>query len=197
MPRSFEFFFDFTSPTSYLALPLALGVEARTGAELVFRPLFLGGVMQATGNRPPGSVPAKATYLGRDLVRCAAHIGVPFHMNPAFPMNTLAVLRGTLGMPDEEDRRRIIRALFRAAWGEPHPADLGDPAAVTAILSTVGIDADAFAAAATNPANKHALKASTEEAVARGVFGAPSFFVADDLFFGHDRLDYVERALTS
>lgn len=195
MAKSFEFFFDYTSPTAWLALPVALGVEARTGAELRFRPMFLGGVMQGSGNRPPGTVPAKAKYLNRDLQRCAAHIGIAMHFNPAFPMNTLGVLRATTGMTDAAEQRRFILTLFEAAWGQPSPADLGDMAQVAKLCAANGFDAGAIGALATDPANKENLKATTDEALARGVFGAPSFFVDDDLFFGHDRLDYVERAL--
>ncbi len=195
MAKFFEFFFDYTSPTAWLAVPVALGVEARTGAEMRFRPMFLGGVMQGTGNRPPGAVPAKAKYLNRDLQRCAKHIGIEVHMNPAFPINTLGVLRATTGMTDKAEQRRFILTLFEAAWGQPNPVDLGDMAEVAKLCAANGFDAAAIGALATDPANKEALKATTDEAIARGVFGAPSFFVDDDLFFGHDRLDYVERAL--
>ena len=196
MAKFFEFFFDYTSPTAYLAVPVALEVEARTGAELRLRPMFLGGVMQATGNKPPGTVAAKGRYLNRDLQRCAAHIGIPMHMNPAFPINTLAVLRATIGLTDAAEQRRFVIRLFKAAWGQPDPVNLGDMAEVAALCAAAGFDPAAISALATDPANKEKLKETTDEAVARGVFGAPSFFVADDLFFGHDRLDYVERALT-
>jgi len=195
MARFFEYFFDYTSPTAYLAVPVALGVEARTGAEMRLRPMFLGGVMQGSGNKPPGTVPAKAKYLNRDLQRCAAHIGIPMHMNPAFPMNTLGVLRATTGMTDAAEQRRFVITLFDAAWGQQNPVNLGDMAEVAKLCAANGFDAAAIGALATDPANKDKLKETTDEAIARGVFGAPSFFVGDDLFFGHDRLDYVERAL--
>lgn len=195
MAKFFEYFFDYTSPTAYLAVPVALGVEARTGAEMRLRPMFLGGVMQGSGNKPPGTVPAKAKYMNRDLQRCAAHIGVPMYMNPAFPINTLGVLRATTGMTDAAEQRRFVITLFEAAWGQPNPVNLGDMAEVAKLCAANGFDAAAIAALATDPANKEKLKETTDEAIARGVFGAPSFFVGDDLFFGHDRLDYVERAL--
>lgn len=195
MAKFFEYFFDYTSPTAYLAVPVALGVEARTGAEMRLRPMFLGGVMQGSGNKPPGAVPAKGAYLARDLQRCAAHIGIPMYMNPAFPMNTLGVLRATTGMSDAAEQRRFVITLFDAAWGQPNPVNLGDMAEVAKLCAANGFDAAAIGALATDPANKEKLKETTDEAIARGVFGAPSFFVGDDLFFGHDRLDYVERAL--
>lgn len=195
MPKSFEFYFDFTSPTAWLALPIVLQIEERTGAEAIFRPMFLGGVMQGSGNKPPGTVPAKAKYMNRDLQRCAQHIGIEVHMNPAFPVNTLAVLRGLTGMTDKAEARRFIKAAFKATWGQPDPINLGDMAQLAAFCTANGYDAAAFGAAAQDPANKEKLKAVTDEAIARGVFGAPSFFVGDELYFGHDRLDYVERAL--
>jgi 2-hydroxychromene-2-carboxylate isomerase len=195
MAKFFEFFFDYTSPTAYLAWPVALGVEARTGAEMRLRPMFLGGVMQGSGNKPPGTVPAKAKYMNRDLQRCAAHIGVQVYMNPAFPLNTLGVLRATTGMTEKAEQRRFIDMMFKAAWGQPDPVNLGDMGAVSELCAANGFDAAAIGALAADPANKEALKVTTDEALARGVFGAPSFFVGDDLFFGHDRLDYVERAL--
>ena len=196
MTKSFEFFFDFVSPTAYLAWHVAQGVAERTGAELVLRPMFLGGVMQATGNKPPGTVAAKGKYLGIDLVRCARHIGVPFHSNPAFPFNTRPALRAALGLAGEpETRRRFIDACFTLAWGTEAPRDLGDAGALAEACAMAGVDPARGAEMAVDEANKAALRANTDEAVARGTFGAPTFFVGEEIFFGHDRLDYVERAL--
>ncbi len=195
MARSFEFFFDYASATAPLAVPLIDAIEQRTGAEAVFRPMFLGGVMQATGNKPPGTVPAKGKYMARDIQRCAAHVGIPFYMNPAFPVNTLAALRATIGFEDKAEQRRFAKACFTESWSVPEPLNLGDPAHLAQLCEKHGFDAAKIAAMATDPSNKDKLKAQTEEAIERGVFGAPSFFVEGDLFFGHDRLDYVERAL--
>jgi len=196
MTKSFEFFFDYVSPTAYLALPVAQGVAERTAATLVFRPMFLGGVMQATGNRPPGMVPAKGAYMNRDILRCAEHIGLPFHSNPAFPMNTLGLIRATIGLqPDPGEQLRFMTTCFQACWGQPDTLDPSDKAAVATMCSANGFDADQIAALAASDAAKDTLRANTDEAVARGVFGAPSFLVGDELFFGHDRLDYVERML--
>lgn len=196
MSDSFEFFFDYVSPTAYLAHPLALQVEARTGARLVFRPMFLGGVMQATGNRPPGTVMAKAKYMSRDLQRCAVHIGIPFHHNPAFPMNTLGLLRATIGLEsDPPVMRRFIERVFHACWGIKQPMDPGDPAQVDAFLTAEGFDLGLIDQLTKAPENKDRLRSNTDEAVRRGAFGAPSFFIGDELYFGHDRLDYLERDL--
>jgi 2-hydroxychromene-2-carboxylate isomerase len=195
MAKTFEFFFDYASATAPLALPLIAAIEQRTGAQANFRPMFLGGVMQATGNKPPGTVPAKGKYMARDIQRCAAHVGIPFYMNPAFPVNTLAALRATIGFDDKSEMRRFATACFNESWSVPEPLNLGDPAHLQQLCEKHGFDTAQIAAMATDQANKDKLKANTEEAVGRGVFGAPSFFVGDELFFGHDRLDYVERAL--
>lgn len=198
MAKSFEFFFDYVSPTAYLAHFVVPGVVERTGAEVVYRPMFQGGVMRATGNKPPGALPAKAAYLSRDVPRCAAHIGVPYHMNPAFPANTLVLTRATMGMEgDPEKRARFIDACFRHSYGVENPVDPADPAQLAAMCEAEGFDVEEIVALGTAQENKDKLRANTEEAVKRGVFGAPSFFVDDELFFGHDRLDYVERAVAS
>lgn len=196
MTKSFEFYFDFVSPTAYLAWHAAPPVAERTGAELVLKPMFLGGVMQATGNQPPGRVPAKGKYLGIDLIRCARHIGVPFHSNPAFPFNTRPALRATLGLADEPDaQKRFIGACYHLAWGVEAPRNLGESESLAEASAAAGLDAERIFELAVDESNKSALRANTDEAVARGTFGAPTFFVGDEIFFGHDRLDYVERAL--
>ena len=195
MAKTFEFFFDYASATAPLAMPLIAQIEKRTGAEAVFRPMFLGGVMQATGNKPPGTVPAKGKYMARDIQRCAEHVGIKFYMNPAFPVNTLAALRATVGIADKAEQRRFAAVCFNESWSVPEPLNLGDPAHLQKLCEKHGFDAGQIAALATDPANKEKLKANTDEAVERGVFGAPSFFVGSELYFGHDRLDYVERAL--
>ena len=196
MAGKLEFFFDIVSPTAYLAWFLAPGVADRSGAELVLRPMFLGGVMQGAGNQPPGTVPAKGAYLGQDLRRCARYHGLPFHSNPAFPFNTLPILRAAHGLAGEpEAQYRLLDAAFRHAWGQPDPKNLGEASARAAMYEAEGLDGVRLEALANDPANKDSVKATTEEAVERGVFGAPTFFVGDEMFFGHDRLDYAERAL--
>jgi len=198
MTRKLEFFFDYVSPTSYLAHFVVPGVAERTGAELVYKPVFQGGVMQATGNVPPGTVAAKGAYMARDLQRCAARIGVPLIMNRHFPMNTLVLTRATMGMESEpEKQRRFIDACFRHSYGVADGIDPTNPEHLKAMCEAEGFDVEEIVALGTDPANKEKLKANTEEGIARGIFGTPSFFVGDELFFGQDRLDYVEEALTA
>lgn len=198
MPKRLEFFFDYVSPTAYLAHFIAPMVARRTGAELVYRPFFLGGVMQATGNRPPGTVAAKGAYMQRDMQRCAKRIGVPLFMNRHFPMNTRGLTRTTLGLEHDPARRdRFIDACFRHCHGIENAIDPTNPDDLKAMCKAEGFDFKEIVALGEASQNKDQLRANTEEAVARGAFGAPSFFVGDELFFGHDRLDYVEDALSN
>ena len=193
MPKQVEFFYDFTSPTAYLAWARLPAIVQRTGAELIYRPMFLGGVMQATENRPPGTVAAKGKWMSADLKRWAKRFNTPFVHNPHFPMLTLMVQRVASEWVARKDFDKYLAAIFHAAWRDQK--NIADKGALTEILTTAGFDPAAFFAAAENPANKEKLKATTDEAVARGVFGAPTFFVGDEMHFGQDRLDFVEEAL--
>ena len=195
MTRTVEFFFDVGSPTAYLAwtqLP-ALCVDA--GATLVYRPMLLGGVFQATGNASPVAVPAKGRYMNADIARFAARYGVPYTHNPAFPINTLLLMRGAVGVQMRTPERfdAYLRAVFEAMWVEQR--NLNDPAVVGTTLHKAGFDPAALLALAGEPAVKEALRGNTDEAVQRGAFGAPTMFVGDTLFFGQDRLDFVREAL--
>ena len=197
MPKTLEFFYDFTSPTAYLAWARLPAIIKRTGAKLVYRPMFLGGVMQTTGNRPPGTVAAKAKWMAADLQRWAKRHNTPYNLNPHFPMMTLMVQRAAQEWVDRPDFEKYLSAIFTAAWQDQK--NIADKAVLAEILTTAGLSADDFFAAAENPANKEKLKATTDEAVARGVFGAPTFFVrtpdGEEMHFGQDRLDFVEEAL--
>lgn len=196
MAAHFEFFFDYVSPTAYLAAAIAPGVAERTGATLVYRPFFLGGVMAGTGNQPPGTVVAKGAYLSLDLIRCARHIGVPFHFNPAFPMNTRPLTRATIALEnDPEEQKRFMLACWNRLWGRATPIDLSKPEQVRKMCNEEGFDVDQILGFGEDEAIKALLLKNTEEAIGRGAFGAPTFFVGEEIFFGHDRLDYVERAL--
>ncbi|MBR9834919.1 MAG: 2-hydroxychromene-2-carboxylate isomerase [Alphaproteobacteria bacterium] len=199
MTKTLEFFFDFISPTAYVAQAIVPGIIARTGAELKLRPMFLGGVMQATGNRPPGMVPAKGKYMSEDLARNCKRHGLVLHMNPNFPMMNTRVLTGAMiRLADEpEQADRLYKAAWKHIWQRPDGIDTGDEQAFKAALASEGLDADRLWALGNDPETKQLLRANTEEAVARGAFGAPTFFVGDEMFFGHDRLDYVEEALNA
>jgi 2-hydroxychromene-2-carboxylate isomerase len=194
--RSVECFFDFGSPTTYLAWTQLPRIAAETGAALVWRPMLLGGVFKATGNASPVTVAPKGRWMGQDIARWARHYGVAFRFNPAFPINTLTLMRGAVGVQMRQPASfdRYLAAVFTALWGEK-PRDLGDAAVLAATLAEAGFEADAFAALVGDPQVKAALIAATDSAVNRGVFGAPTCFVGDEMHFGQDRLDFVRAAL--
>lgn len=194
--KTIEFFFDFGSPTTYLAHTQLPRIARDTGARLVYRPMLLGGVFKATGNASPVTVPAKGRWMGQDMARWAARHGVPFAFNPHFPINTLTLMRGAVGLQMRQPERfgPYVDAVFDAMW--VHPRNLGDAGEIAALLGPLGLDPEAFAALVGDAEVKAALVAHTEEAVARGVFGAPTCFVGDQMHFGQDRLDFVREALT-
>ena len=188
-----EFFFDFGSPASYLAYTQMDGIAKRTGAEIVWRPMLLGGVFKATGNASPVTVPAKGKWMLADLPRFAQRYGVPYSRNPFFPVNTLVMMRGAAAFEGTPQFRPYVDAIFKAMWVEPK--NMNDLPTAAGVLKAAGFDPQEFMAKAESQEAKDRLKATTEEAVARGVFGAPTTFVGDDMFFGQDRLDFVEEAL--
>ncbi|NRA03192.1 MAG: 2-hydroxychromene-2-carboxylate isomerase [Myxococcales bacterium] len=195
MTRTLEFCFDYGSPYSYLADTQLDGVRARTGAGLVYRPILLGGVFKATGNRSPGEEPveAKRRYGAVETRRWVEYYGVPFSHNPFFPINTLAIMRACVAAQQLGQFEPFHRAIYPAFWVEG--LDLGDPGVFAGVLEKAGLDPVRIREWAARQEIKDELRAATERAVARGVFGAPSFFVGDELFFGADRLPFVERAL--
>jgi 2-hydroxychromene-2-carboxylate isomerase len=193
--RTVEYFFDVGSPTSYLAWTQLPKIAAEAGAAIAWRPMLLGGVFKATGNASPVTVPAKGRWMNDDIGRWARRHGVPFAFNPHFPINTLTLMRGAAGlqMRRPDDFLRYLDVVERAMWETPR--NLGDPAVLASTLAGAGFDAEEFAALVADPEVKARLVATTEEAVARGFFGAPTFFVGDAMFFGQDRLDFVREAL--
>jgi len=193
--RTVEYFFDVGSPTAYLAWTQLPKLAAETSAVIAWRPMLLGGVFKATGNASPVTVPAKGRWMNDDIARWARRYGVPFAFNPHFPINTLTLMRGATGlqMRRPADLQRYLDVVERAMWETPR--NLGDSAVLAATLAEAGFDADEFVALVADPEVKAKLVATTEEAVARGVFGAPTFFVRDAMFFGQDRLDFVREAL--
>jgi len=195
MSKSVEFYFDLGSPTTYLAYTQLPTLCAQTNSQLVYRPILLGGVFKATGNASPVTIPAKGPYLFKDLNRFAKRYGVAFKLNPYFPINTLLLMRAVTGMQLRHPERfeAFIDGLFRALWVDGR--NLNDPATVAAVLDEGGFDPEYVLAMTTDEQVKQALKTATEGAIERGVFGAPSMFVGDELFFGQDRLDFVREAL--
>ncbi|SFP09649.1 2-hydroxychromene-2-carboxylate isomerase [Ralstonia sp. NFACC01] len=193
--KQVEFFFDVGSPYSYLAYHQLPKIAQAKGADIVWRPMLLGGVFQATGNSSPATIPAKGRYSNVDLERWAKHFGVPIQQNPHFPINTLQLMRGAVGMQLRSDAEfhRYLTAIFSAMF--EHPRNLGDLQELAAVLEAAGISPALMLELVQDDRIKQTLRKTTEEAVARGVFGAPTFFVGDEMFWGQDRLHFVEAAL--
>ncbi len=193
MTRQAEFFFDFVSTASYLAWTQLPALIRDTEAEILYRPMVLGAVMKAQGNTPPPSVPAKGRYMRQDFARCAEHYGVPFRYPSRHPVNTMTALRGAVAFLDRPEFPEYVRAMFEGFW--VHDQDLEDPEVLTRLAGEAGISADEFQEAVNRQDVKDRLRANTDEAVDRGVFGAPTFFVGDEMFFGQDRMHFVREAL--
>ena len=195
MTKTVEFFYDFGSPTVYLAATQLPDIAASVGATIDWRPMLLGGVFKSTGNQSPVVVPAKAAYMNNDLKRFAKRYSVPFRFNPHFPINTLALMRGAVAYQDDVVVSSTYRdAIFMAIWVEAR--NLNEPDVIGQVLSAAGLDPAELMNRIGQQAVKDQLIANTEQAVDRGVFGAPTFFVGDQMFFGQDRLDFVTEALS-
>lgn len=197
--KSLELIFDFGSPNAYLTLKVLPDLLDRTGADLVITPCLLGGIFKATGNRAPmvqyADAPAKLAYEHLEMKRFIERHGLAkFRLNPHFPVNTLTIMRGAIVAEDEGTLDDYIDAVNRAMWEDGLKMD--DPEVIAGFLSANGFDGPALLARTQEPGIKARLVANTEAAVARGAFGIPTFFVGDEIFFGKDRLDQVEEALT-
>lgn len=193
MTRQVEFFFDFVSTASYLAWTQLPRLTRETGAEILWRPMVLGAVMKSTGNQPPPSIPAKGRYMRKDFSRWARRYGVDLQYPSRHPVNTMAAMRGAVAYLDRPEFPAYVRAMFEGFW--VHDRDLEDTEVLTELAREAGIGAEEFREAVDRQDVKDRLRANTDEAVERGVFGAPTFFVGDEMFFGQDRLDFVIEEL--
>jgi 2-hydroxychromene-2-carboxylate isomerase len=190
-----EFLFDFGSPNAYLSHLVLPEIEARTGVTFDYVPILLGGVFKLTNNKPPmiafGGIRNKLEYEQLETQRfIRRHNITTYKFNPDFPINTLIIMRAAVAAKANGELPRYVDAVFHHMWEAPKKMD--DPDVIRAALVESGLDADRLLAQAQTPEIKQKLLDNTEQAVARGVFGSPSFFVGDELFFGKDRLSEVE-----
>jgi 2-hydroxychromene-2-carboxylate isomerase len=189
--KTLEFFYDFVSPYSYLASTRVEELARRAGAALRWRPFLLGGALKATDNKAPADVPAKYRHVKMDVARWARRLDVPLAFPERHPFSTVLAMRCALVAEARGALVPFTHAAFRAAWVEGR--DLTSAETLAAVAASVGLDGAALVAAA--PQQKATLVAQTDEAVRRGAFGAPTFFVGEEMFVGNDRLDFVEEAL--
>jgi len=194
------FYFDFGSPNAYLAHKVIPGIEARTGVKFAYVPALLGGIFKATGNRSPAEayagIPLKLAYERRETERFVARHGITeYAHNPHFPVNTLLIMRGAVAAQRLGVFEAYVDAVYRAMWVDGLKMD--DPAVVRATLDAAGLPGERLLELTQDAEVKAALIANTEDAVAHGVFGSPSFRVGDELFFGKDKLRDVEEEIAA
>jgi|TARA_B110000967_G_C18730930_1_gene482533 2-hydroxychromene-2-carboxylate isomerase len=188
--KSVEFFFDYVSPYSYLA---DFQLTSFNNIEIIYRPILLGAVMQATNNKPPGIIPSKGIYIAKDLELWSRHYGIPFSLNSIFPQNTLTALRLAIACQREDNFQLIHQAFFKAMFVDN--LDLNNTDILRDILNQQQLNSDELIIKASESSIKDELKRNTNEAVARGAFGAPTFFIDGEMFFGNDRLDFIRTKL--
>ncbi len=190
-----EFYFDYNSPYSYFASLQVEPLCEKADAELEWLPMVLGGVFQAMNHTPAFLHPVRAKYLWEDLQNLADAYGLPYKKRTNFIFKPVLPLRATIQVPQGKERAQAVHALFRGAFAEDR--DLGDPAVVESLLNEAGLNGKALVAGAEQQHVKDQLKESTDRAVARGVFGAPTLFLdGKKMFWGHDRLPVLEHFLT-
>lgn len=197
--KTVEFYYDLVSPYSYLAHREVARICQEQGAELSLRPMLLGAVHNAVGLQAPIETKPKARYQAEDIRRWAKHYGLPMDFPNPFPFRTLKTMRAAMFLKDQGELEAFTREAFALYWeegGAPEGLEeANEDGPVSEVARRIGADADEVLAGASAPEAKEALKVATGEALERGVFGAPAFFVGDEMFWGNDRLHFVERAL--
>ena len=195
MKKNIQFYFDVGSPTAYLAYHRLDQIKNIYDFDLQFIPILLGGIFKSTGNSSPAMVPAKGQYMGKfDLPRFAKLYGVPLNLNPHFPINTLTLMRGAVFAQQNDILERYLDAVFESIW--VHKKNLGVLAEVVATLAAANLNGREIIEATKVQDIKNVLIANTENAIARGVFGVPTFFVDNEMFFGQDRIQFIEVMLS-
>ena len=197
MSDPIEFYFDFSSPYSYLASERIDDLVAKHGRKVKWLPIMLGAAFKASGLPFLVSVPLKGDYSKRDFDRSARFMGVPYKFPPKFPVTTLAAARGYYWLHGQDcaKAREFAHAVFRAYWVDGR--DIGELPVVLEIAGTLGIDIDAYTAAIATPEIKDRLKQETDAAIAKGMFGAPYFMVDGEPFWGADRLPQIDKWLAT
>ena len=193
--KTVEFYFDLGSPYSYLAYYRLLQMAEQQEIQIVYKPILLGGVFKATGNRSPIEIPVKGAYSILDMQRWAEYYQIPMQMNPHFPMNTLTLMRILTGVQllHLEKFEQVLKLLFDAMFGTPQ--NLNEPTVLAEVLKPSGFSVEDIMSMVQSDVVKQKLITETEQAIQRGIFGAPTFFVGDEMYWGQDRLHFVEQAL--
>ena len=194
-----EFFFDISSPWTYLAFHNIQPLAAELGVEVQWRPILVGGIFNSINPSVYQSrqtpVPAKAAYMLKDMQDWARQAGLKIKFPPSvFPVNSVKAMRGCLWLAPQGQLAPFAKAAFEAYWGDDR--DISQDAVLADLCARLGLDAAAFAAGIAEPAIKDQLKANTDEVMRRGGFGSPTMFVnGEDMYFGNDRLELVRAAI--
>jgi 2-hydroxychromene-2-carboxylate isomerase len=195
MTEPIDFYFDFSSPYGYLAAKRIEEIAARHGRSVNWHPHLIGAVFPTTGSKPLLDIPLKGDYARRDLPRTARRLGIPFRLPDPFPFMSVAAARAFywLSDSDPDKAKKLAMALYDRAFGAGE--EISSPEAVIAVASALGIDADALRDALNDPAVKGRLKQEVDAAIALGVFGSPYIVVDGEPFWGHDKLEEIDRWL--
>lgn len=195
MNKVIDFYFDYGSPATYLAWTQIYKIVEEADANLNMIPMLLGGVFKETGNASPATVPAKSKWMGADLRMYAKNYNVEFNSNSFFPINTLNLMRGAIAAQKLDIFEKYSDTIFKGIWVKD--LNLGDLEVLKDYLEKSGIPADEVFKLCQDQEIKNELITNTQEAVSKGIFGAPSFIIDGILFFGQDRLHFVKDLLTN
>ena len=193
MAESIDFYFDFSSPYGYLASTEIDGLATRHGRGVTWRPFVLGAAFKLTGQRALTEQPLRGDYARRDFARSARLLGVPFKLPEPFPFFALAASRACYWLEDPEQSKALAKVIYHAAFGEGR--DITPVPVVAELAAALGIAG--LEQGLEQPATKAKLRDATDQALARGVFGSPFFIVDGEPFWGHDRLEQLERWLAT
>jgi 2-hydroxychromene-2-carboxylate isomerase len=193
MTQTIEFFWEPGSPYTYLAATQVERIAHEVGARVVWKPFLLGKVFEVRGMKLPASIPSKASYMFKDLARWAQMYQVPLTMPTVFPVHSLLASRAAIAASQLGHEAAAAKAVLNAYWGEG--LDISQPEVLTGAFAKAGLDGTAILVRAQEQSVKDQLKENTEEAVKRGVFGAPSMFVGDAMFWGNDRLEQMKLVM--
>ena len=192
--KTIDFYYDYISPASYIAWAQLIKLCEQTETRINYKPILLGGVFKATGNAAPKEVPAKWEWIKKDFQRYADYYNLPYMLNPHFIFSTVSAMRGAMWAASTNQIEAYNQAMFTAAWAEGK--DLSSSEVLSEVLNNAGFDATVVIEAMSQTEMKQALIQATGDAVEKGVFGAPTMIVNNELFFGQDRLEWVKRALS-
>lgn len=198
MSKNVDFIFDFASPNAYMTHKAVAGIKQRTGATFNYIPCLLGGIFKSTGNQAPfvtfANVKGKQEYNKLENERfIAKHQLTAYKMNPHFPMSTVALMRGLIVAEEAGQKGPYTETVLKAMWEEGE--NMADNDVAIRVLTAAGLDGQTIIAKTQDPDIKAKLIANTNAAVDRGVFGIPTFFVGDEMFFGKERLGQVEEEI--